>query len=477
MCIPAEHPRRLDTLYVNHLQGSKKVGCTVYDSTFEVVGNNCDGREVLRWGVGCWWGLGRAGENCGRVIRRDLGGVVGDGSKVRWYGKGMGGLEEVEEEVGIVVPAYAWTHNIYHYARQWIGIWRVVKRLDKFGVGSRGKGKKLRVRVLFKQIGVWGWKWHRGFREMIVKMMELEVGRGMVMVDWLFEDDEKKLLCVDKAIVLGAEGSAEAFMFLNDSEVKRSPPGIPGEAIMFKEEVNNLLGLRSKVRYDEGSGIVKEIRCPGRVVGYLVRVAKDKGDNRTDVRKDIREFRAEDETWFRALLERMTSKYNLKLKIVNWDENEDNPRNMSFTEQVMLAQSLGGAVGIHGANLVNTIFMPMAGALFEIMPYHYPKAYYYAGSNSGLRYSSHAILQGKDHDCSKHVWCHLPYRDTEIQLGEADKIAVEKQVEEMCEYLDKVAANHPSGWMPVQEKEDGTFEVKGFEFRESRVAVDHWKIV
>lgn len=461
-CISAKHPERESKIDLFKSDGDVcgEVGVG------GVVGK-CKGDErgegVREWGVGCWWGKGRGGEKCGEV--GVVSGVGKGKGKIRWDGA-VGGYN-------VVVPQYAWTHNIYHFARQWLNVWRVLDERRRGLIWGEDGVKSKKVWIGFKRVGVWGGDWHKGFRELVVEILRRSLGDGgAVDVGFLYEDNEMDSVCVEDAVVLGGEWDDDAFLFLNGSRVRSSPPMVGSEALRFKEEVRRTLGFDNRVKMD---GSKRWIKVPPKVVGYLVRVAKDKGvlgKGKDGGRKNLREFYREDEVWFQNILKGKVEKYGLQLKIVDWDE-----RNYTFAQQVGLMQGIGAAVGIHGANLVNSMFMPSFGALFEIMPYHYPKAYYYAGSNSGLRYSSHDLIYGKEHNCSEYVWCHLPYRDIEIRLSNDDRVSVEKHLEDLCEYLAEINRKYPSGWAPLRKLDQDTLEIDAFWFRESPVAVDHWGII
>eukprot|EP00190_Bangiopsis_sp_CCMP1999_P001769 CAMPEP_0198733774 /NCGR_PEP_ID=MMETSP1475-20131203/48138_1 /TAXON_ID= ORGANISM="Unidentified sp., Strain CCMP1999" /NCGR_SAMPLE_ID=MMETSP1475 /ASSEMBLY_ACC=CAM_ASM_001111 /LENGTH=499 /DNA_ID=CAMNT_0044497123 /DNA_START=253 /DNA_END=1752 /DNA_ORIENTATION=- len=69
---------------------------------------------------------------------------------------------------------------------------------------------------------------------------------------------------------------------------------------------------------------------------------------------------------------------------------------LSFEEQVSAVKDAAVAVGLHGANLVNSMFMPVGAALLEIFPHGFTHEMYGANSGSGLQYFQHNIISGDE---------------------------------------------------------------------------------
>lgn len=100
----------------------------------------------------------------------------------------------------------------------------------------------------------------------------------------------------------------------------------------------------------------------------------------------------------------------------------------SFKQQYDVMRDASVAVGIHGANLVNTMFMPPGSVLLEIHPFGFNhEDMYINGGGSGLRYFSYSILDGSRYpdggnyssidDCiRKNVLCLRYYRDAPLEI-------------------------------------------------------------
>mmetsp|Transcript_26432 Transcript_26432/g.66185 ORF Transcript_26432/g.66185 Transcript_26432/m.66185 type:complete len:226 (+) Transcript_26432:58-735(+) len=122
---------------------------------------------------------------------------------------------------------------------------------------------------------------------------------------------------------------------------------------------------------------------------------------------------------------------------------------MDFEEQVRRVAAVGVGVGIHGANLVNAVFMPPFAALVEVFPFRYVRAYYVGGSNAGLRYSGMESSSGPDLRCNmKEVSCRLKYREQKIVLSDDDFRILESRVVDAISYVEGLW-QAPSGNIPV----------------------------
>lgn len=117
----------------------------------------------------------------------------------------------------------------------------------------------------------------------------------------------------------------------------------------------------------------------------------------------------------------------------------------SFNEQYEVMRDASVAIGIHGANLVNTMFMPPSSVLVEINPFGFHHELMYTnGGNSGLIYFSYSILIGSRYsedgnyssvdDCIRqNLLCLRFYRDAPLEVLSDDyrnlRILVKKAIE------------------------------------------------
>lgn len=68
----------------------------------------------------------------------------------------------------------------------------------------------------------------------------------------------------------------------------------------------------------------------------------------------------------------------------------------SFREQVEVAAGAGVMVGVHGAQLAASIFLPSGAVLVEIFPHHFSHRLYRGGCGSGLKYVSMSLATGDE---------------------------------------------------------------------------------
>lgn len=122
----------------------------------------------------------------------------------------------------------------------------------------------------------------------------------------------------------------------------------------------------------------------------------------------------------------------------------------SFNEQVEALSGTAIAVGVHGMQLMSSLFMPADGALIEIFPYKFWHELYSDGCGSGLFYQSLSISKGEDHpDLEKYGGldacvssskeCRLWYRSDsrELELAVDDAAEVQRMVREAANVISR----------------------------------------
>lgn len=69
---------------------------------------------------------------------------------------------------------------------------------------------------------------------------------------------------------------------------------------------------------------------------------------------------------------------------------------MTFPQQIEAAAGAGVVIGVHGTQMLNTLFLPAGAAIVEIFPYGFRNVLFKGGSGAGLHYASYEILHGED---------------------------------------------------------------------------------
>lgn len=94
----------------------------------------------------------------------------------------------------------------------------------------------------------------------------------------------------------------------------------------------------------------------------------------------MRRFFGADEAWLKSMLLKETKAAGFGLHVFTILGNE------SLREQASMFSKLGAVIGIHGANLANSVFMRPESGIVEIIPNGGASPCYIAGLNSGLAY-------------------------------------------------------------------------------------------
>ncbi|GAB0498467.1 hypothetical protein MMPV_009811 [Pyropia vietnamensis] len=157
---------------------------------------------------------------------------------------------------------------------------------------------------------------------------------------------------------------------------------------------------------------------------YLIRVRRRAFDEPSEAR-------------MQALLRRVAARHRLVLDMVNFG-------NMSFSEQLRSVVHSAVLVGIHGANLVNTLYAPRGAHLIEIFPRKFTHTMYVRGGDAGLGYTAVTLEEPGQADfeglsafdsvtscMNKDPNCKLWYRaDTRaLELSKRDEAVLEKALD------------------------------------------------
>lgn len=344
-----------------------------------------------------------------------------------------------ESSFAIIVPKYEWSYNICHYNRIWNYIMYVVRNLHLFVPDA---ATVRTIDVMFRSGYTYNTNWQVGIRNATLPALERETGKKIVLRRLRF-DYLRDFQCIRRGIVLGREGRVDSFPFFNDSDVwlprhqlsDSHWPVIPHDSLWVREVTMQASGLPSVGKYN-GPGInhFESIRVPPRRVGFLQRSVRSR-----------RRLTSQGKVWFDDTLVELCEKHQMELVYVRANGTQ------SLVEQVKDVHGLGMVVGLHGANIVNSMFVPAGGALFEIFPWRYVRFYYAAGGNAGLRYSFHEPEGGHDRHCSfKSRWCFMLYRESKILLTNEDREQIRSRIDTAMSYIAGLHRKYPDGYIPLR---------------------------
>jgi hypothetical protein len=336
------------------------------------------------------------------------------------------------------VPKYDWSWNICHYNRIWQNVLYVIRHLRLF---VEDAGRVAAVTVYFRAKHPYDDVWTAGIREATLPALRAETGLNVTVAKLRYAP-AVDCQCVRRAILLGAEGRVDAYPFLNDSAVWEKGaqdgddhvPHIPHEALWLRTTVYASFGLPPPGTL-AANGDYATIPVPPLVVVHLARNPRSR-----------RRLLADSAAWFDDTLATLAAVHGFEVRHVRCNAT------IPLSQQAGALRGVGLAVGIHGANLVNTMFMPAAAALFEVFPYRYVRYYYASGANSGLRYSFHEVTSGVEHTCRDALACMFKYRESHMDLGDRDRRVVAARLERAMRYVRGLHEAFPTGQIPLQRR-------------------------
>lgn len=241
----------------------------------------------------------------------------------------------------------------------------------------------------------------------------------------------KKYVCFRRAIV---PSYLKARFFVNDFEIPSMKPSlqskldgappVPRDSLRLRERVSALIDQKVELEGREKEIVLLDRNGPRRV------------------------FEPEGHEKALTMMKNVAEEKGYTFTVIGF-------HNLTFDKQYHNMKKVAIAIGIHGANLVNTIFMPPLSVLFEIFPFGFSHEMYVNGGNSGLKYMSYSMKEGKPFDglkifrsvdqCIKlNPKCKVHYRDATLQTNEADVAEMEsilRKAIKWCDSITNVAEN------------------------------------
>lgn len=124
---------------------------------------------------------------------------------------------------------------------------------------------------------------------------------------------------------------------------------------------------------------------------------------------------------------------------------------VSFDKQYGEVRQVAVGIGIHGANLVNSVFLPPLSSLIEIFPHGFNHVMYRGGGNAGLKYFSHEMSKQDGHDYRdvgkyasveecvfRDEECKKFYRDTTLVVTDEDIEGIRDKLEQAIEWSENL---------------------------------------
>lgn len=237
---------------------------------------------------------------------------------------------------------------------------------------------------------------------------------------------QKKYVCFRKAIV---PGYLKARFFVNDMEYPSLRPSLQSKVEGAPHVPRDSLRMRERI-----SALVKQNPVFSRMRREILLLDRD-GSRRV--------FDSESKAKITQLFIRLGKERGYDFTIVNFAKK-------TFNEQYDTVNSAAIAIGIHGANLVNTMFMPPLAVLIELFPFGFSHEMYVNGGNAGLKYYGYEMKTGKPFErisryrsvtqCIKYdKECKLHYRDGELQVNDEDMKEIEGILNRAIEWCENTS--------------------------------------
>lgn len=373
------------------------------------------------------------------------------------------------EHFTILVPSYPYPKNIFHFSYlvaslpyfidhlpEMIKLWSTPHEVDApnamYFRDMPVLVKHVTILMRTPESEMQNSRWQNDLLQIMIEHRLRAKGINATL-DFLSPDPDSKheYLCLRNALVLGEQGHVNLWPFPNTTEIPMDGHSVHVDAIHFKRAVYK--ATKKVARLPEGNGGVSEL--PPLVLGYARRVGTELNSTKeVGSPGAARQFSAEDEEWFCNMLKNETDSAGVNLHVFTPTGEE------TLEEQVRNIIRIGFVVGIHGANLVNSIFMHPFGALLEILPTYASSRCYLGGMNSGLAYYRHTSTEfaaAEESGCRPQQKACLNVRYRRVKIGsKADRDAVRGYVQEGLRHLTDLHKKYPQG-IPVKYNPETTY--------------------
>lgn len=325
--------------------------------------------------------------------------------------------EDVEVIKGtvIVVPVYKYLTNIFHYVQAIVTVVQIASTLASHAPPhlARSHEKKLTIVFRGKEPAKNG-AWQKVLTQALIKHRLEPLGFQEVEVratnEKLRHESISAPFCAEDAVLMGMRYDDTSWPFLQSdsrhvwpfpttittlqeavagsvTQVMNVSVGI--ESLAFRRAVYSATNQTTRIPLD-AAGVPSRksphpsmvLDLPPKTVVYASRNGERDPKPGGSVVGSPRRLSDADDAW-------MTSMLRIETTRQNWSFTVAHTATAPFQDQVSLFREAGVTVGLHGANLVNTIFSVPFSALVEVS--NHPLQCYIAGANSGLVYQAYMV--------------------------------------------------------------------------------------
>lgn len=379
--------------------------------------------------------------------------------------------------VAVVIPAYPHHYNIFHYGfsiAQTMHFATVLPHLLAAWRGGPDGGQKpkprahLQVTLLFRgqlptAFGVW--QQQLGSQVLLPRFRQA----GLDVLQILSFNDTAKMdvsrsyasvnataqgvTCARMAVLMGKRSDVFLWPFSRaQTDIATNGTRVPIEALSFRSFAYGVASVPTGLsRAVLARGAMQAVGrlvvdLQPRVVGYERRNREGDATEGVPAQKGSkRRFSGADERWFVSMLREKALAAGMRFVTVQMGEN------MQLRWQISAYADVGVIAGIPGANLVNTAFMKLFGALVEVA--NVPFRCYRGSMNSGLWFATYKPMRvaSKEESACEDEPCasDLNHRRVLVDGGE-DRRPLRRLVREGIRHVDGLHRRFGSlGGIPV----------------------------
>lgn len=368
------------------------------------------------------------------------------------------------DRVAIVIPAFPWMTNIYHFSYVAGHLAHVLSELGPLFKRWRTVPAPRRVTLVFREKAPAEFgAWQAAITSIIFRRQAAAAGIEDIAIHVLNEDPVSKefdlsgnsapVVCAHAAVMLGRRGRINLWPFPNSTAISLAGDSVPLQAVALRKAVYAEFGIQNPrlpslldISVKGLPSSPETFGLPPLVIGYARRQAPSDPKPGKKIGWGWRRFSDEDEAWLRGMLHEEAA------RVGGTVQEMQATATMPFREQARWFSQVGFVVGIHGANLVNAMFAPPFGALLEITPGGHVSNCYDTGGNAGLAFFLHeaAVASKEESIClpEERCWRQKQHRKVKIEAPEHRR-AVREKVRMGLAHLKNLHARFPSG-IPVR---------------------------
>lgn len=345
----------------------------------------------------------------------------------------------------MLIPEFPHQQNIFHFSFVLGTISHMLSALPYIKTNFSGRSQNhttpLQVTLLFKGLSPkQEGQWQSELLQTVINSRLSKAGVNVTIVSMQHAPykTSSKLVCGRSSILIGNRSNINIWPFPSSLYPSTTGTQVGVEAIAFRHAVYTAMGIDTLLppmtlgAFENISGHVL-FNLPPLTIGYSRRNFKSDAQEGEPQLGTKRRFSDADEKWFESMLNEEA--FSANMTMVTLQVSKETP----VREQVRMYSQVGLVAGIHGANLMNTVFMNPFSAMLEIFPASSLQCYI-AGANSGLAYFKYSPTRKATPDQSgctqEHPTCWLyPHNRRVLISDQSDRNALRSLVKQGVQHV------------------------------------------